>query len=358
MIFESRVDISKIWYFGNNRANNLKLVPPKWYSPFFLTTDYNYAEEYSDYGVYTITLKSEAKSKILDFNKDSDVKKLKWPKKLIDEIRTGKSDLNAIAYDMYVLAGYSNSQEVFNRSWYLSDAAYDFDVRSENIFDIVQKKTVWASEKYHRFLLQMWKDIHDVGFDGFTNVEFGKQILALFDFKCMDKISVQQASKPLNEDEVSADLTLAFDEVVSKYKNIFGFDLSYMTFKVDSQPVYTNGQPCYEYDEDECAGDWTSLGWIRLNPDMKSVMDRYGVDDDISQFTKIIIAHELAHEVWNNIVDDQFKEEILDEARRQSFNTAYLNTVRHSKLAEETFCEYLAHKITQHSFSSIDNQET
>jgi len=72
--------------------------------------------------------------------------------------------------------------------------------------------------------------------------------------------------------------------------------------------VYTNGEPCYEYDEDECAGDWTSLGWIRLNPDMKSVMDRYGVawhgSDDTEEFTKIIIAHELAHEVWNNIADD------------------------------------------------------
>jgi len=81
-----------------------------------------------------------------------------------------------------------------------------------------------------------------------------------------------------------------------------------MKFKVDSQPVYTNGEPCYEYDEDECAGDWTSLGWIRLNPDMKSVMDRYGVvwhgSDDIDEFTKIIIAHELTHEVWNNIADD------------------------------------------------------
>ena len=74
MIFESRIDISKIWYFGNNRAKDLKLSPPKWHSPFFLTTDYSYAVEYSDYGVYTITLKSEAKSKILDFDKDSDVK--------------------------------------------------------------------------------------------------------------------------------------------------------------------------------------------------------------------------------------------------------------------------------------------
>jgi len=41
---------------------------------------------------------------------------------------------------------------------------------------------------------------------------------------------------------------------------------------------------------------------------MKSVIDRYGVawhgSDDTEEFTKIIIAHELAHEVWNNIADD------------------------------------------------------
>ena len=87
----------------------MKLASPKWYAPFFLTTDYKYAEDYADYGVYTITLKNETKSKILDFDKDSDVKKLKWPKALIDDIRTGKSDLNGIAYDMYILAGYGHS---------------------------------------------------------------------------------------------------------------------------------------------------------------------------------------------------------------------------------------------------------
>jgi hypothetical protein len=81
-----------------------------------------------------------------------------------------------------------------------------------------------------------------------------------------------------------------------------------MKVVVDELPVYNNGERCYEFYPDECAGDWTSLGWIRLNPDMKSVIDRYGVawhgSDDTEEFTKIIIAHELAHEVWNNIADD------------------------------------------------------
>ena len=150
---ESTLDIKSIWYFGNNRSPNLRVSKPKWYAPCFLTTSFEYAQDYSDYGVYKITLKSEAKSKILDFAKDSDVKKLKWPKELIDDIRTGKSDLNGIAYDMYILAGYGHSQEVFDKSWRLSDAAYDFDERSESIFDIVPKNASWARDKYHRFLL-------------------------------------------------------------------------------------------------------------------------------------------------------------------------------------------------------------
>ena len=45
----------------------------------------------------------------------------------------------------------------------------------------------------------MWKDIYDAGFDGFTHQEFGHKILALFDLKYIDKISVKPASKQVNE---------------------------------------------------------------------------------------------------------------------------------------------------------------
>ena len=82
----------------------MRLYPPQWYAPFFLTTSYAYAQEYSDYGVYALTLEDEVGSKILDFSKDSNVKKLNWPKVLIDKIRNGKNDLNSLAYDLYILA--------------------------------------------------------------------------------------------------------------------------------------------------------------------------------------------------------------------------------------------------------------
>ena len=57
----------------------------------------------------------------------------------------------------------------------------------------------------------MWKDIHDAGFDGFTHFEFGKRILALFDFKCMDKISIKPVKAVVNERLKSRALRKAFN---------------------------------------------------------------------------------------------------------------------------------------------------
>ena len=656
---ESVIEEEDTWYFGNNRSRNLKLAKPSWDAPFFLTTSYEYAEDYSDYGVYKIELADQRDLNVLDFSNEEEVQKLGWPEVLVDKILEGRNDLNSLAYDLYLLANGEDKTRLMyiqdSDEWL--DAALWFKDRSKDIFKLASLRGTWGSEKDHQFLLQMWKDIYDAGFDGFTHQEFGHKILGLFDFKQIDKISMKPVSKQVNEasrlslsdvllqlkqqvndagarcdaievlndkfhhntvvlygdfhDKVALDtlrfnyangniasidkgwyegtrcmnkwrgivkpiidsllpngieegssvqlhekkkhrflkkqfnakgqdafpkiksdddlvfvngipkdkalqllkrachdvsnfhpeymekavkwsddyilgvfnkhdkrnvlamasvsyngdesgaaylhemtgfikggygkklvmwilqkfkkvygqialegsgakddpyrpneklrdkfyatipgmkiyrvensiwncpadffyygisdesikeflettygskeslnediqrnnLNIMFNDVLSAYKQKFGFDMSYMTFKVDRQPVYTNGEPCYEYDEDECAGDWTSLGWIRLNPDMKSVMDRYGVawhgSGDIEEFTKIIIAHELAHEVWNRIADDQFKEDVLDEARMQSFNTTYLDGVKPSRLDEETFCEYLAHQVVQ-----------
>ena len=68
----------------------------------------------------------------------------------------------------------------------------------------------------------MWKDIHDAGFDGFTHVEFGKKILALFDFKCMDKISIKPVKANLNEDSHQFYDIDKNDEVVAKCRNPIG----------------------------------------------------------------------------------------------------------------------------------------
>lgn len=187
---ESAVKAEETWYFGNNRSKNLKIAKPSWDAPFFLTTSYEYAEDYSDYGVYKIELVDQRDLNILDFNNEEEVQKLGWPEVLVDKILEGRSDLNSLAYDLYLLASGSTDGLMYiedTDEWL--DAAIWFQDRSEDIFKLVRSKSIWGSEKDHQFLLQMWKDIYDAGFAGFTHQEFGHKILALFDLKCIEKIS-------------------------------------------------------------------------------------------------------------------------------------------------------------------------
>lgn len=187
---ESVVEAEETWYFGNNRSKNLKIAKPSWDAPFFLTTSYEYAEDYSDYGVYKIELVDQRDLNILDFNNEEEVQNLGWPEVLVDKILEGRSDLNSLAYDLYLLASGSTDGLMYiedTDEWL--DAAIWFQDRSEDIFKLVRSKGIWGSEKDHQFLLQMWKDIYDAGFAGFTHQEFGHKILALFDLKCIEKIS-------------------------------------------------------------------------------------------------------------------------------------------------------------------------
>lgn len=189
-IDETELEAEEQWYFGNNRSKNLKIAKPSWDAPFFLTTSYEYAKDYSDYGVYKIELADQRDLNILDFNNEEEVQKLRWPEVLVDKILEGVNDLNSLAYDLYLLASGSTDDLLYIKDtdeWL--DAAIWFQDRSEDIFKLVKSKGIWGSEKDHQFLLQMWKDIYDVGFAGFTHQEFGHKILALFDLKCIEKIS-------------------------------------------------------------------------------------------------------------------------------------------------------------------------
>ena len=144
-------------------------------------------------------------------------------------------------------------------------------------------------------------------------------------------------------EDTSSMIAQLFNEAVHDYTNFLGIDLSYMKYKISTQPVYNNGEPCFEYKPEECAGDWTKLGWIRLNPDIASVRQHYAVDDMPDEdFMRAIIRHELAHEIWNVQGSATLKKKVLSMAAADDFSTVYLKTVKKSKLAEETFCEYLA----------------
>ena len=147
----------------------------------------------------------------------------------------------------------------------------------------------------------------------------------------------------VDESEDSDMIERLFNEAIRDYRTMLGIDLSYMKYKISTQPVYNNGEPCFEYKPEECAGDWTKLGWIRLNPDIDSVRQHYAVDDMPDEdFMRAIIRHELAHEIWHMKGNEDLKKQVLEAAKEEDFTTKYLKTVKKSKLAEETFCEFLA----------------
>ena len=192
MFYESKLDVTKKWYFGNNRSKNLTLHMPAWNTPLFLTSNFNYAKEYADYGVYILTLDKTVNLNICDFNKKTDVSKLHWPKIVVDAIKNGRNDLNSIAYDMYILAYQTNNRLMYIQNtveW--RNAALYFKNKSNDIFNYANADSVWGSEQDHKFLLQMWKDIYDAKFNGFMHTEFGNLVLAVFNVDCLDKISAK-----------------------------------------------------------------------------------------------------------------------------------------------------------------------
>lgn len=123
MTNESKIDLSRVWYLGNNRHPNLHIVRPAFDAPLFLTDDKGYAFDYADYGVWKVNLDNEKTSKILDFSNDTDVKKLKWNPTLVSQIQSGKTDLNSIAaglYNLFLASRSTTSQDKVKYLRYIS----------------------------------------------------------------------------------------------------------------------------------------------------------------------------------------------------------------------------------------------
>lgn len=194
MTNEAKVDGKKVWYLGNNRAKNLKIVQPSWDAPFFLTDNFSYAEDYSDYGVWKVILNDSVKNQLLDFAKDSDCKKLRWSPELINLIRSGEHDLNSIAYDLYMISRHQiDHLYVINKHsvgcWI--DTASQFAEKTRTRKSRAKAHSHWADEPDYDFLLEMWRDIAEAGFAGFTHSEFNNKIIALYKIDAIDKISAE-----------------------------------------------------------------------------------------------------------------------------------------------------------------------
>ena len=139
-----------------------------------------------------------------------------------------------------------------------------------------------------------------------------------------------------------------FKTIKDYIKKLFGYDISYMKLVISNQPVYNNGTPNTEMNPLQYGGCWIKNKTIQVADyqHLKKVMKYYGVKNiSLLNFSRHLIAHELAHEIYKNILSDSeknnFKEKLKD------FRTVYTDIIRSDKLDEEKFCEYIAITILE-----------
>lgn len=146
-------------------------------------------------------------------------------------------------------------------------------------------------------------------------------------------------------------------DTLAMYNSKYELKIKDVRVELSEQPRHTDGSISDNPDTLKAyAGCWTSKKIIYINPyainaycyickvDIESV-----TVEEFHRFMKFLIAHELAHGVWEYYCNKKFKDSILESAKSDKFNTEYLNWVRENnpdKLDEETFCEYMAASIT------------
>lgn len=142
-----------------------------------------------------------------------------------------------------------------------------------------------------------------------------------------------------------------WNKIIQLYKSKFGFDLSYMKYEFSLIPKHNDGRNS-DMPNNQFGGCWTKSKIIYLNPAMSNTYKYYTnknikSKNELSTFVSLIISHELAHEIYNNLATEDFKNQIANEISKTHFNTDYLANIDNtkSKFKEEQFCEYLAHKI-------------
>lgn len=137
--------------------------------------------------------------------------------------------------------------------------------------------------------------------------------------------------------------------IVNEYKKE-GYDLSHMKAEFSDTPRYTDGRevPAEEMDPDAFGGSWTNTGTVYINPNREGPMTFYGQNGtkDPEEFSRAIMAHELAHEIYKNHATDEDKEKVRKAIAAEGFTTDYLaNGVAPHKMDEEGFAEYMARKV-------------
>ena len=87
----------------------------------------------------------------------------------------------------------------------------------------------------------------------------------------------------------------------------------------------------------EFGGSWTKKNIIYINRDMELVKKFYKVTMSIQDLTTIIISHELAHEVYRNILNNIERKTWVNRIKKTNFKSIYLNHVSKKNMMKNYF---------------------
>lgn len=146
-------------------------------------------------------------------------------------------------------------------------------------------------------------------------------------------------------DKVSPEKRALIKRIINAYREKYNTDLSYMKFEDSPVAYFNNGKKVGDDFNLPFGGSWTKKKKIYLNENMDDPMKAFNIKEDKDTFTSRIIAHELAHELYNNHASDLLKQEIAKRIKAKKFTTPYLKTVKGDKLDEEAFAEYVADSL-------------
>lgn len=139
-----------------------------------------------------------------------------------------------------------------------------------------------------------------------------------------------------------------FAQIKTIYKSIFRWNLDHMKLLFTDNCINIDGSVNNKMLSHQCPGCWTSINVIYLNHQLVKCMEYYNVKGNLKDFQIVILTHELAHEVWNNILSDNDKQIHIKAIRNSGFWSRYLDYVKKEKQDEELFCEYYANKVKRY----------
>ena len=133
---------------------------------------------------------------------------------------------------------------------------------------------------------------------------------------------------------------------VSRAINVFGYNINYMKYVIDSNAHYSNGKVVQKKDN-IWSSSWGENQVIYINPNYQEVWSYFNIDDmDIEYWYAFNIAYQLSKELYKNQWKEKDKADIYNRAiHDKTFHSAYLDAMNGSAgslINEETCCEYFA----------------